>query len=174
MRIQLEQIRFEPYRWSEVRSIPIERLDSSEVLNLGEVAWQGEIRYADPGFRLIGSIEYEQMVQCRRCLEPVAVPVRSELDLMIFIDRADVTPGEHQLGASDLGVIYADSDVFDIESLLLEQIELGLPMSALCRQECKGLCPGCGCNKNLQACDCDLGPRDPRWAGLARLKRELD
>lgn len=174
MRIQLEQIRLEPYRWSEVLHIPAERLDNSEILHLGEVAWQGEIRYAAPGFRLTGSIEYEQTVQCMRCLEPVSMPLRSELDLTIFIDAEDVGPGEHELDSSDLGVVYSDSELFDVEPVLFEQLQLNVPMGTVCRDDCQGLCPFCGRNRNLEECECGGDPTDPRWAELVRLRGELD
>lgn len=174
MRVQLEQIRLEPYRWSEVLHVPAERLDNPEILNLGEVAWQGEIRYTIPGFRLSGSIEYEQTVRCMRCLEPVARRVKSDLDLTIFLEAAEVTPGEHELEANDLGVVYTESEVFDVEPMILEQMELDTPMRTLCRDDCRGLCPVCGHNRNLEPCGCDVEPTDPRWGELARLKNEMD
>ena len=181
MRIQLEQIRLEPYRWSEVLQVPPEHLEESEVLHVGEVAWQGEIRYASAGvggqsggFRLTGSIEYEQTVRCQRCLEPVAQPVHSDIDLTVFVEAAEVGPGEHELEASDLGVVFADSDVFDVEPVILEQMELEIPMRTVCRDDCSGLCPSCGVNRNLETCDCDTIPRDPRWSALADIKRELE
>lgn len=170
MRIQLEQIRLEPYRWSEVLHLPAERIDNSEIVDLGEIAWQGEIRYVVPAFRLTATLQYEQTVRCMRCLEPVTLPERSELELTIHEEGADVGPGEHQLEASDLGVIYVDSDVFDLEPVLLEQLELNAPMRVLCREDCRGLCPSCGQNLNEGECDCEPPRADPRWAALERLR----
>ena len=180
MRIQLEQVRLEPLSWSEALQVPAEYLEDSEILSVGDVAWQGEIRYAPAdigrsgGFRLRGTIEYEQTVPCMRCLEPVVIPVESEIDLTLFVDGAEVGPGEHQLEASDLGVVFLDSEVFDLEPVILEQLELDVPMRVLCRENCQGLCPVCGANRNEQACDCDPGPGDPRWAVLADFKRDLE
>ena len=180
MRIQLEQIRLEPYRWSEVLQVPAEYLEDPEILHVGEVAWRGEIRYASSsmglsgGFRLTGSIEYDQTVRCMRCLEPVSTPVESDLDLTIFLEAADVGPGERELDSSDFGVVYAESDIFDLEPVILEQLELDVPMRTVCRDDCQGLCPVCGGNRNLEPCDCDTGRGDPRWSALADLKHELE
>ncbi len=180
MQIQLEQIRLEPYRWSEVLHVPPEYLEESDVLHVGEIAWQGEIRYVasgigdSGGFRLTGSIEYDQTVRCMRCLEPVVQPVRSEIDLTIFVDAAAAAPGEYELDSDDLGVIFVDSEIFDVEPVILEQVELDVPMRTVCRDDCQGLCPECGVNRNQETCDCDTGSGDPRWSALADLKRNLD
>ena len=50
-----------------------------------------------------------------------------------------------------------------------EQVLLSLPGRALCQQECKGLCPKCGANRNLADCGCGEGLADPRWNALAGL-----
>ena len=97
-----------------------------------------------------------------------------EIDLTIFREGAYVGPGEHELETSDLGLVYTDSDVFDLEPVIWEQLELDLPMHALCREDCQGLCPICGGNRNVAPCDCDPVPSDPRWSALENLKRELD
>ncbi len=173
MQVQLEQVRQKPFRWDEVRQISVERLARSEVVELGDVAWQGEIRYAAPGFHLVASVEYQQTLDCVRCLRPMKHSAVADLELMVFIEEADASPGEHELEESDLGVLYLDSDILDMEPLLLEQLQLNIPMHPLCRQECKGLCPVCGADRNRTSCDCEHEPADPRWAGLTDLKGRL-
>ena len=42
-------------------------------------------------------------------------------------------------------------------------------MIYLCRQDCKGLCPSCGCNLNESVCSCGSKQADPRMAVLAKL-----
>jgi uncharacterized protein len=46
---------------------------------------------------------------------------------------------------------------------------LELPMAPLCRDDCAGLCPQCGANRNEGDCGC-VAPRDPRWANLDVLR----
>ena len=173
MQLQLEQVRLKPCRWEETRSIPAERLESPEVSELSEVVWSGEISYAAPGFRLSGRIAYEQTVSCMRCLKPVVEAVENEVELIIFLEKADTSPGEHELGASDLGVMFLDSEVLELDDVLFEQLELNVPMSTVCRQDCLGLCPVCGADRNLQECECDRSDTDPRWAQLKQIKDDL-
>jgi uncharacterized protein len=50
---------------------------------------------------------------------------------------------------------------------------LSLPVRTLCKPDCKGLCPRCGKNRNLEACTCEEGPADPRWEALADLRGRI-
>jgi len=48
--------------------------------------------------------------------------------------------------------------------VLLEQVLLAVPLKIVCKADCKGLCPSCGRNRNLETCDCAEKNEDPRWA----------
>ena len=50
---------------------------------------------------------------------------------------------------------------------------LAVPLKALCREDCKGLCPGCGRNRNRESCDCAALARDARWAALGKIREQL-
>ena len=54
--------------------------------------------------------------------------------------------------------------------LLREQFYLALPMKPLCQEDCRGLCPQCGVNRNTGTCDCNVQWEDPRLAALRNLK----
>ena len=54
-------------------------------------------------------------------------------------------------------------------ALAWQEFSLVLPVKPLCGQDCKGLCPFCGCNKNTDECSCDTGGNDPRLAVLRGL-----
>lgn len=59
--------------------------------------------------------------------------------------------------------------MLDLEELILSDILLELPTKLLCKEDCKGLCPHCGCNLNHQSCDCNKAYHDPRWDVLNTL-----
>ena len=42
-------------------------------------------------------------------------------------------------------------------------------MEILCAEDCKGLCPICGANLNIEECGCERDETDPRWAPLNEL-----
>jgi uncharacterized protein len=81
-----------------------------------------------------------------------------------------VPAGEHELREEDVNVLEIPDETLDLDPILLEQLQLNIPMRALCRPECQGLCPVCGGNRNEAPCDCRQHDVDPRWAALAHLR----
>jgi uncharacterized protein len=69
----------------------------------------------------------------------------------------------------DLTLSVFDGAVIDVDDLVREQLLLALPAQVLCQDECKGLCPICGGDKNLKNCNCQEAEIDPRWAGLKEI-----
>lgn len=175
MRIHLEQVRREPIAWDEVVPVDAEELGREEVVDLGPVRWRGRVTVAEtadegPAFYLKAYMDYEQTLACQRCLEPVRDEVRGEVALVLRRESAQPMQGEHQLEEEDLGIVYVGGETFDTRPLLLEQMQLAVPMKPLCREDCKGLCPHCGANRNEGGCDCEDEWVDPRWAALEALK----
>jgi len=170
MRIDLGQVRQQPFSWQETVAVDAAGLGRDEVLALGPVAWQGRVTYAEPDFYLRARLDYEQTLACHRCLEPVVEPVSTEVELMLEVEGGQPMGGEHELGEDDLGVVQVDGEIFDPAPLLREQLLLAVPMKPLCRDDCKGLCPHCGADRNEGTCGCKDDWVDPRWAALAKLK----
>lgn len=66
--------------------------------------------------------------------------------------------------------IFVHQGKLDVDETLAEQILLELPSKHLCSEECKGLCPICGKDRNVSPCDCENKKEiDPRLAKLATL-----
>lgn len=62
----------------------------------------------------------------------------------------------------------------DLEPAIREYGLLELPMAPLCRDDCAGLCPTCGVNRNEQTCHCIVDAKDDRFAVLQALLNEDD
>lgn len=88
-------------------------------------------------------------LRCGRCLRQFEQPVAIEQ----FVLHQELT-GE---------------DFVDLTPQIREDIILELPQRALCREDCRGLCPHCGVDRNQTSCQCDTAPRDHRWEGLDQL-----
>jgi DUF177 domain-containing protein len=174
LRIRLDQVRFEPFHFQETCSIPAASLERPELTELSPVSWEGRIHFAEPGFLLKARYRYQQSLTCNRCLKPIAEPVAGDLELMIFVAAPRPLGGEQELDENDLGVLYLQDENLETEPLLVEQLQLNIPMKPLCRPDCAGLCPTCGADLNLGACECPSERSDPRWAGLQLLKDRLN
>lgn len=172
MLIRLDKVRDEPFRWQETLEIAVAELDRPELLALAPVAWSGEVIHVAPDFQLHGDYHYVQTVACSRCLCPVELPVAGSLDLMVVIGKPEDDPGEHQLHLGDLDRLHVPDEQLETFPLLVEQLQLEVPMRPLCRPDCQGLCPECGADRNAGPCGCRR-EADPRWAALAALRDRL-
>ena len=53
-----------------------------------------------------------------------------------------------------MDMVYLKEPVVDLFEILNQQIFLMIPEKHLCRESCKGLCPRCGANLNVETCSC--------------------
>jgi uncharacterized protein len=123
--------------------------------------------------RLKGSFEGKFQVPCARCVEPVEIPLAAEFDLIFRPVGVDGESPERSITAPETEIGYYQGDSLALEDVLREQVLLSLPVRTLCKEDCKGLCPRCGANRNNQPCTCDVGPNDPRWEALAGLRGRI-
>jgi uncharacterized protein len=107
-------------------------------------------------------------VLCARCLEPVAVPLSGEFDLLFRPEVADAESGERAITEDETEIGYYGTTGLLLEDVVREQVLLSLPGRTLCQQDCKGLCVHCGQNLNLAPCNCSKSSTqvDPRWSAL--------
>ena len=131
-------------------------------------------------FRLVGTVKTALELACSRCLEPFVMPVDREFDLR-YLPAGAAGPeadedDEAEVEDDDVAVTFYRDEQIDLNELLREQFYLALPMKPLCFDDCKGICPQCGTNRNTAPCDCNPHWEDPRLAGLKTLlgKRKHD
>jgi uncharacterized protein len=107
---------------------------------------------------------------CSRCLKSFTHPVNADFDLLLVPGPGTAAAEEEELSATDLDLDYYTGEEVDLESILREQIILMVPIKPLCDETCKGLCPQCGANLNLEACNCRPEAVNSLFADLAKLK----
>lgn len=169
----------------DVSQIPLEGLDIDESLDPGEIHIVGEESFAlqsggtlrcrvergdDRSVHVRGRLAAGLGLECGRCLEGFPFAVDQALDLFYLPHRADgEVEDEVELADRDLVVAYYREDRLDLGEIVREQFFLGLPMKRLCRQDCRGLCPRCGANRNRGDCGCPDAEPDPRFSLLAKI-----
>ena len=171
MLIQLEKIGDEPFHWEESPSISAESLGRSELLGVGGISWSGSVAPDLVGYRLAVRLSYEQTLTCTRCLTRVARTVEDEIELAIDTSASEPMLGEHELRASELRTLFLEGHELDTTPILMEQMVLNIPMKPLCREDCAGLCPHCGADRNQVRCTCAESVVDPRWQALEQWRR---
>ena len=126
------------------------------VIVTGRLSSAGEDKFYFSG-QMSGEVDEE----CRRCLGPARVTVDEELHLL-FADATDEESDD-----SDVYMLEPRATTVDLRPAVREQWLLAVPGFALCREDCKGLCPRCGADLNLGPCSCEPDV-DPRWAALRK------
>lgn len=124
--------------------------------------------------RLDGEVATTIELACARCLEPVIQDVVRKFDLLYRPQGADAGQPEIPVTTAEAEVSYYQGKGVLLEDVLREQVLLALPLRAVCREDCKGLCPHCGKNLNLERCSCAQPVEDPRWAALKDLRSKLN
>jgi uncharacterized protein len=120
--------------------------------------------------RLVGRVKTTLQLDCSRCLDPFTVPIDAKFDVLFLPATENTGSDEREVGEEDLGVSFYKEDTIDLGEVMREQFYLALPMKPLCREDCGGLCPVCGKNRNRESCDCQTEWVDPRFDALRKLK----
>lgn len=116
--------------------VPVEEFEGKGLF--GEATLQGEcsvdLEFSVGGSRILmeGRLTGSWLVPCNRCLKPHPIPLAGELE--------ETYP--------------TTQDSIDVSDQVRQALVLSLPVRSLCREDCKGLCPGCGANLNDEPCRC--------------------
>ena len=152
----------------------------AEMTANGECEFTAPIRTALRALRIGDMVEIEGdfktsvCLPCSRCLRLFETLLKSYFSLTYMRREAELgensEPREVELNAEDMGMVYFQGDKINLKETIQEQVLMELPFRVLCKQGCKGLCPGCGADLNQDRCDCDRKPSAGKFDALKNLK----
>ncbi len=121
------------------------------------------------GLHITGRIHSAPELECSRCLKRFPYTVDTELN----IDAAPVSAmgieHEHELAGGELDIEFYRGEEIEPLDFVKEQLLISIPMVPLHSPDCKGLCPVCGTDLNVAACDCKDRKKD-EFGAFAALK----
>ena len=100
------------------------------------VAYELLVKAAAGSILVTGKVRGSVSAVCGRCLEEVEFEICSE-DIELYYAKSDITDEE-----------------LDITADIRDELLIELPMNPLCSDDCQGLCPVCGTNRNRKSCQC--------------------
>ena len=124
--------------------------------------------------RVVGHMSTGVEVACARCLDPVRRDIERDFDLLYRPQGSDAGREEISVTQAEAEIGYYTGEGLLLEDILREQLLLEVPIKVVCREECQGLCPHCGQNRNQGTCDCVEQAEDPRWDALRGLRDKLN
>jgi uncharacterized protein len=129
-------------------------LDAEHERLVGDIHVELRLTALNDGIDVDGTVTADWATVCRRCLIDVwgtAVGVVDEL---------------YQIEPLDPDAYVIEDGQLDLAPLVRETALLELDSERLCRDDCAGLCPVCGVDRNTTECSCDTAVSDERWAAL--------
>jgi len=138
---------------------PLHAVGTAEVLkNTG-----GEVR-------IQGRYTIELKAVCDRCLIDVRLPLDMAFDLFYQPAARIARDEEVEIHEGEVEIGFYQGGGLELADILREQILLALPMQRVCSEDCKGICPVCGANRNQKNCDCHVSPVNDQWGALRKLE----
>ncbi|MGI5997167.1 MAG: YceD family protein [Lutispora sp.] len=89
---------------------------------------------------------------CSRCLSSYDEEINFDADYVFVKSSNEQKEDAHPL----------KGDIISLDEIVINEITSQMTMKPLCKTDCKGLCPKCGKNKNIDECDCTFDEVDPR------------
>jgi uncharacterized protein len=163
--IALEAVRDEPVPFQFELPFSLAALDREPLLEISPVRLEGTISRIERGFALEARCAFRGKLECSRCL--AAYPfAMDEPFALLLCKRPAASPDDRRLAEDDLDVTYYEDDHLAVAPIAEERVQMAIPMKPLCREDCLGLCPQCGEDRNLGPCGCGNEAPDPRWSAL--------
>ena len=173
------------FMFLSVKEMELRKVRFDETFEPGQIDFAGEnleqgsplhatgsaelMAHSDGELRIQGRYTVEMASQCDRCLGNARFPLDSGFDLfyrpaslLAREEEVEIDEGEAEMGFYEHGGI-------ELEEILREQVLLALPMQRVCKEDCKGICPVCGRNRNETMCDCKVETTNDRWGALRNL-----
>ncbi len=101
------------------------------------------------------NVHYTAQLTCNRCLGYFSRDFSTDLYLTYVKGKDPYENVENvDLKKTDVDRIYYTGPCIDVQVGLREAVLLSLPITIVCREECRGLCPVCGKDRNKEACTC--------------------
>ncbi len=155
--------RMDEIHLSETMEMPQIGQKCGQIAAIQNVHAEIDVAAEDEKCHAEGDILGEVIYICSRCL--TTYPEK----LVVSLDESFTTKEEAHDGAH-----LVSGDVVNLNPFIEQELFLGIEYRPLCSEECKGLCPECGCNRNEQVCSCNTEKIDPRLSVLKDLHLDAD
>jgi uncharacterized protein len=160
-------------KWKEERSSLLVYLKGLSRIDFDfETPLCSEVKIRKSG-RLVllsGKTQTELRLQCVRCLKEFPYPLSTTFELTLQPLKEAPSEEETELGSEEMELNFFEGGEIHLSEVACEQIFLEIPYQPLCHEGCKGLCPICGKDLNLSACECVKEELTSGFSALKKLK----
>lgn len=145
MKVAVEKITDKPYSIEETVPAAEWDLDSSDIKFVDTIGLVCTFTRFGKEILVDAAVTARMIVTCGRCLDEVA--------------RSQKQKFQFNYDSTTLG------EFLQIDNNIREELVLNFPLRVLCKENCKGLCAGCGANLNNEPCGCAVKSTSVRVKG---------
>lgn len=150
-------------RYVADEALPPQSYMGTEVTFAAPLHVEATYVYDGEGFTVKGTVSTELHSTCALCAKAFDEPFSFNFEER-FVKDPDPEGDAYPMGIDEL----------DITRPVLDNLFLSLPMQSICRPDCKGLCPLCGCDLNSVQCACLREEEPQRENPFAKLSALLN
>ena len=150
---------------------------------LGELQESGASVFIDPlrihltvareydHIRAHGQVSTALRLGCSRCLTEFTHDVDASFTAIYMPKVAGVEQDEEvELSEEELISVIYEGDEIEFDQEIAEQVVAEIPIKPLCREDCRGLCPMCGADRNETVCECRTDQFTSKFGALKNFK----
>ncbi len=175
--IEIEDLKQEPLHVRHIYPIREIAFSHEGAALSAPVATDFVLTHKDRNLRVDGTFKTAIRFTCSRCTKEFSRSLAASFDLS-YLPQPKWTgeEAEIELRYEDMDIAYYDGIALDVDLMVMEQIELSMPMKFVCRENCKGLCYRCGADLNEGECHCreETDPRLSVLLDFQKKKKEMD
>ncbi|UCG61901.1 MAG: DUF177 domain-containing protein [Candidatus Zixiibacteriota bacterium] len=143
-------------------------IDYDSVVGVNSAGLDLDIQKSGEEFYCQGNARASVRLTCARCLEEFDFELTNSTDFIVC---------SQEWHKSHRGIKDNEDYVFfqggelqaDLTDVLRQAVIISISLKPLCREDCRGLCPSCGANRNEESCQCQVKKTDERWEALRKL-----
>lgn len=150
------------------KSVLTETLDLSDLLTdrldiaeFGTLSAELQANRQEGVTEVTGTLTLPLKLICSRCLNSVDEILQIPFRETFALRKSDIPKDEED----ETHLI--SSEQVDLRPYVEGAVWMAIPYVPVCQEQCRGLCPVCGRNRNEENCECMQKRIDPRLAGLA-------
>jgi len=173
--IEIESLKPEPFHVRHIFPAGEIQFSHEDAVLKEPVNTDFTLDHKDRDLHIAGTVETAIRFICSRCIKEFNKDISAEFDLS-YMPQPEWSEEnvEVELKYKDMEVAFYDGIAFDVNMMVLEQIELAMPMKFVCREDCKGLCYQCGADLNEGMCSCSSDKGDSRLSVLLDFMKKMD
>jgi uncharacterized protein len=160
----------EPVGATDEVEICVDRDFDLDAFTTNHLRGHAQLMHTNFGILVRANLFAQTSLACDRCLEKYDAQLTASF-AEEFLPVVDVATGRPvQSERTEETFFLTPNHVVDMTEAVRQHLLISMPMHQLCDEECRGLCPQCGANLNVNPCSCDRD-EESSFSALADLLR---